>query len=281
MHTAFAGLLFGVSMSGSCSDLALVLHECTPSASGSIGDDSVDLTAHGESGSDGEGGGSDSDGGGAGGGDASPPPDLIINPAVGDDGVDVSLRTLTGGDGDGGAVTCGAVVDCNPQEPTPPTVVTLDDIASFRPTTPSQAMEPDGWAVVGLPANFFTAAETEVEAGTLLGFAARVRFTPVGYGWSSSDGAVATSGTGGASWAQLGVPEFTATPTSLTFTTTGRITVRASVEYAAEFSFAGQPWRPIAGTLTVSANDIIVTAAQAETVLVARDCVRNPSGPGC
>ncbi|MET1015736.1 MAG: hypothetical protein ABWX76_02895 [Leifsonia flava] len=250
---------------------------------GSIGDDSVDINAHSGGSTDGDGGASDGggDGGEAGGGDAAPPPDLIINPAVGDDGVDVSLRTLTGGDGDGGSVTCGAIVDCTPQEPTPPTVVTLDDIASFRPTTPSQAMEPDGWAVIGLPANFFTSAAAETEAGTLLGFDARVRFTPVGYSWASSDGASASSGTGGASWAALGVPEFTATPTSLTFTTTGRITVSASVDYAAEFSFAGQPWRPIAGTLRVSANDIIVTAAQAETVLVARDCVRNPSGPGC
>ena len=213
--------------------------------------------------------------------DDGPPPDLIIRTVDGDDGTAVSLRTLTGGDGDAGSVTCGAVVDCDPAEPTPPTSVSLDDIASFRPTAPVQGMEPDGWAVTGLPANFFMTAATETVSGTLLGFDVRVRFTPVRYAWISSDGASATSTSGGSSWAALGVREFTPTPTSLTFTSTGRITVHASVDYAAEFSFGAQPWRDIAGTLRVSANDIIVTAADAATVLVARNCVRNPSGPGC
>ncbi|KQP01530.1 hypothetical protein [Leifsonia sp. Leaf264] len=242
--------------------------------------DSVDLTGHSDGGTDassddGDQSGSDDDD------DSGPPPDLIIHPVVGDDGTDVSLRTITGGDGDGGSVTCGAVVDCDPAEPTPPTTLSLDDIASFRPASPVQGMEPDGWAVAGLPANFFITAETETVAGTLLGFDVRVRFTPVGYHWSSSDGASASSSVGGASWAALGVPEFAPTPTSLTFTSIGRISVSASVDYAAEFSFGSQPWREIAGTLAVSANEIIVTAADAETVLVARNCVRNPSGPGC
>lgn len=248
--------------------------------SGIIDDDSVNIDAHSGSGDDGaevSPGSEESDGGD----DSGPPPDLIIHPVVGDDGTDVSLRTITGGDGDGGSVTCGAVVDCDPAEPAPPTTLSLDDIASFRPASPVQGMEPDGWAVTGLPANFFITAETETVAGTLLGFDVRVRFTPVGYHWSSSDGASASSSVGGASWAALGVPEFTPTPTSLTFTTIGRISVSASVDYAAEFSFGSQPWREIAGTLAVSANDIFVTAADAETVLVARNCVRNPSGPGC
>lgn len=36
--------------------------------------------------------------------------------------------------------------------------VTIDDLASFRPATPSLAGEPDGFGVVGMPANIVAAA---------------------------------------------------------------------------------------------------------------------------
>ena len=82
-----------------------------------------------------------------------------------------------------------------PEEPAAaPVVVTLRDIASFRPAAPGNGMEPGGWAIEGLPANFVAAASVQVVSGTLLGQPADVRFTPVGYRWTHSDGAVVDSG---------------------------------------------------------------------------------------
>ncbi|MET0975970.1 MAG: hypothetical protein ABWX82_09910 [Leifsonia sp.] len=189
----------------------------------------------------------------------------------------MSLRTITGRGGDAGSITCGALVVCDPL----PSVVTLADIASFRPVPPRQQMEPGGWAIAGLPANFSMVAPASVQAGPLLGFEARVRFTPVRYRWMSSDGGQVSSPTPGATWAALGLPEFSETPTSLVFPSSGRYTVRSSTLYAAEYSFAGQPWRAIAGTLAVSANEITVIVDEATTVLVARSCLQDPAGPGC
>ena len=92
--------------------------------------------------------------------------------------------------------------------------MTMRDIASFRPATPGNGMEPSGWAVVGLPANFVAAASVETVPGTLLGRPAEVRFHPVGYRWNHSDGAVVQASEPGATWDALGQGEFsdTATP---------------------------------------------------------------------
>jgi hypothetical protein len=200
-------------------------------------------------------------------------------PVVGEDGVPVNLRELTG-DADAGAINCGAVVICNPVDPFP-TTVSLADIASFRPSTPSQGMEPSGWSVVGLPSNFFAAASVEVLSGRVLGFDALVRFTPIAYHWDYGDGAVRSSSTGGSTWAALGLPEFSETATSHAYAASGDRTVQLSVEYAAEYSFAGRAYTAIAGTLSVPAPALSTRAGTADTVLVGRDCIGAPSGPGC
>ena len=95
-----------------------------------------------------------------------------------------------------------------PEEAAAPVVVTLRDIASFRPAAPDNGMEPGGWAIEGLPANFVAGASVQVVSGTLLGQPADVRFTPVGYRWTHSDGAVVEGGGPGATWAALGQREF-------------------------------------------------------------------------
>ena len=97
-----------------------------------------------------------------------------------------------------------------PEEPAAPVVVTLRDIASFRPSAPDNGMEPGGWAIEGLPANFVAGASVQVVSGTLLGQPADVRFTPVGYRWTHSDGAVVEGDGPGATWAALGQREFSA-----------------------------------------------------------------------
>jgi hypothetical protein len=165
--------------------------------------------------------------------------------------------------------------------PAAPVVVTLRDIASFRPATPGNGMEPGGWAIEGLPANFIAAASVEVVSGTLLGQPADVRFTPVGYRWAHSDGAAVESGTPGATWTTLGQREFTPTSTSHVYATAGEYTVELAVVLRAEYRFAGSPWRSIAGTLTIAGEPQRVLVGEVDTVLTQGDCNANPSGPGC
>ncbi len=162
-----------------------------------------------------------------------------------------------------------------------PVVVTLRDIASFRPATPGNGMEPGGWAIVGLPANFVAEASVEVVSGTLLGQPADVRFTPVGYRWAHSDGGSVESSTPGATWEALGQREFTATATSHAYAAAGEYTVALDVILRAEYRFAGSAWRPIAGTLTVPGEPRRVLVGEFDTVLTQGDCNANPSGPGC
>ncbi|TFD75906.1 hypothetical protein E3T54_11635 [Cryobacterium sp. Sr8] len=173
-------------------------------------------------------------------------------------------------------------VNCTPGSPCDPSlVVSMSDLVNFRPVVPTQGMEPNGWTVIGLPTNFFAAASAHTRSGLLLGFPAEVRFTPAGYRWAYGDGATGGSATGGASWADLHLPEFSETATSHTYLDAGDFVIALTVDYSAQYRFAGQPWRGIGGTLAVPANPITARAGTARTVLVDRECTRNPSGPGC
>lgn len=175
-----------------------------------------------------------------------------------------------------------AVDPTRPEDPAAaPVVVTLRDIASFRPAAPGNGMEPAGWAVEGLPANFVAAASVQVVSGTLLGQPADVRFTPIGYRWSHSDGAVVDSATPGATWAALGQGEFTETVTSHVYATAGEYTVDVAATLRAEYRFAGSPWRAIAGTLAVAGAPQRVLVGEFDTVLTQGDCNAHPDAPGC
>jgi len=159
--------------------------------------------------------------------------------------------------------------------------VTLSDIATFRPQPGTDHMEPDGWAVAGLDTNFYAVAAPQVVPGTLLGRAAEVRFTAVGFHWDYGDGTVADRGTAGARWDQLRTAEFDPTPTSHVYRAVGEYTIRLRIDFRAEYRFDGPDFVPIVGTIALPANDLRVTVDDAKTVLVARDCVADPSGPGC
>ncbi|GLI28454.1 hypothetical protein ARHIZOSPH14_26960 [Agromyces rhizosphaerae] len=176
---------------------------------------------------------------------------------------------------------CWPEPECPPGVDIPGYVVTLADIASFRPVEPENGMEPDGWAIAGLPANFVAGASVHPVAGTLLGLPADVRFTPVGYRWEHSDGSSINDPEGGATWDALGQREFTPTSTSHVYTTRGMHAVTMVVTYTAEYRFAGTGWVPIAGTLDIGSAPLDVLVGAADTVLVGADCVADPGGPGC
>jgi hypothetical protein len=169
-----------------------------------------------------------------------------------------------------------------PVEPTPSIpAITLSDLAVFRPQAAVQFMQPDGWMVVGLPTNFVAVIDRHVVSGTLLGAPADVRFTPVAYRWRYGDGTAARLGTRGASWASLGLSEFDATSTSHVYRASGTYVIELDVEYTAEYRFAGGAWTSLTGVIVLPANDLVATAGGAVTVLVDRDCAREPAGPGC
>ena len=177
-----------------------------------------------------------------------------------------------------GELTCWSVTP--PADPgTAP--VTLADIAQFRAEVGAHAMEPDGWAVAGLPANVWSEASVHSVDGTLLGGAATVRFTPVAWHWDYGDGSHATLTTGGGRWATMGGREFSRTPTSHVFAREGTYTVSLSVDFRAEYRVGSGSWTPIAGTLAAPATPLGVTVARASTVLVAGACTDRPRSPGC
>ena len=162
-----------------------------------------------------------------------------------------------------------------------PTTVTLSDVAAFRPDVGTNAMQPNGWAVVGLDTNFLSRGGADVVAGTLLGGPAEVRFTPVAWHWSYGDGANRRATTAGGLWAELGIPEFDATPTSHVYAAKGTYTITLTIDYVAEYRLGSGAWVPIAGVLSLPSNPLTITVGSAKTVLVEDDCRVNPSGPGC
>ena len=159
--------------------------------------------------------------------------------------------------------------------------VTLSDIAHFTVSPTMHLMEPNGWVIAKLPANFYSTARTEIVTGTLFDAPADVRFTPIAWHWDYGDGTTATVPTPGGTWHELGLNEFDVTPTSHTYRTTGTYTVRLSITYRAEYRINGGPFLPIAGTLTRPSNDLHIRAGTAKTVLVDENCIQNPHGPGC
>ncbi|MCU1409240.1 MAG: hypothetical protein JWM23_1320 [Microbacteriaceae bacterium] len=173
-------------------------------------------------------------------------------------------------------------VNCTPGSPCDPNlVVRISDLVSFTPATSASAMEPFGWTVVGLPTNFFASASVHTRSGLLLGFPAEVRFTPVGYRWDYGDGSARNSTSGGETWATLGLPEFSETATSHSFRDRATRVITLTVSYGAEYRFASQGWRSISGTLAVPADPLTAVVGDAHTVLIDRDCLRGPHGPGC
>ncbi|PSL39690.1 hypothetical protein CLV49_3335 [Labedella gwakjiensis] len=158
--------------------------------------------------------------------------------------------------------------------------ITLTDLASFTPTTPAIHMEPDGWALRGRPANAIAETTTNTHDGTLLGHAVTVRFTPTAYRWDWGDGSQNVFSTPGATWENLGVPRFSETDTSHTYSDRGTVEVSLAVDYSVAFRFGDGEWITVEGTVS-SANTVDVYVGTAKTVNVPDDCDADPTAPGC
>jgi len=196
------------------------------------------------------------------------------------DGVDLWGNASWGGsdpgDADSGPDECPIVVNGQCEGSSPPKdgsgPTTVRDIESFRPRSPQQFVEPDGWSIRHVPTNFWSNAATHVVSGQLLGNPAHVRFTPVLYRRYFGDGLRTTTTHRGASLQELGQSPWTRTPTSHSYDDAGNYRVRLVVWYTAEFRFGNQYWRDLDGMVTARGNDIELLVVSTETVLVARQC---------
>lgn len=158
--------------------------------------------------------------------------------------------------------------------------VTVDDLASFVPARPSLGGEPAGFGVVGTPTNIVAGASTHTLTGPLLGWDVTVRFRPAGYVFDYGDGSSARTATGGATWASLGLPQFSPTSTSHVYRERGTYTVSLTLQYAADVDF-GSGWRPVPGYVNAPAPSYTLEVLEVRTALVDRTCAENPAGPGC
>ena len=159
--------------------------------------------------------------------------------------------------------------------------VTLDDIEHFAVHRGENVMQPDGWAVVGFETNFYSTARPHSVRGELFENRALVRYQPVAWHWDFGDGTHLDSETAGASWDDLGQPEFTKTETSHVFDDVGERHITLQIDFTAEYSYDGGTWTPIDGLLHVDTEPIDAVVGSATTVLVGDDCTAEPTAPGC
>jgi hypothetical protein len=152
----------------------------------------------------------------------------------------------------------------------PPRVVTIRDVARFLPAAVAVRAEPDGWAVAGVPANFWVEVRPVTVSASLLGEQAQVQFSPQAYRFDYGDGSTRTTATPGASWAALGVPELSPTTTGHVFTRRAAVETTATVVYSARYRFADEPWIGIAGAVSNS------TPPRQELVVVERTALTPP-----
>jgi hypothetical protein len=152
---------------------------------------------------------------------------------------------------------CYTFTPANPDPGTAPTAqpVTIRDVASFAPAAPTITTEPTAWSIRGLHTNTIAGATGHTRTGTLLGQVAEVNFIPIAFTIDHGDGTTTTTTSGGDTWAALGLAEFSRTPTSHRYTSTGPKTITVEVEYAAEYRIGDSGWLPVIGTLQIPTDE--------------------------
>jgi hypothetical protein len=159
---------------------------------------------------------------------------------------------------DGFSVNC---IACDPDA-----VVVAGDLAGFAPAEPSQT-EIGAPAIAGRDATLRAEAHGSSESGPLLGFSAEVRFRPVLFHWDFGDGTGVSAVADDAGSTRPGSPDVTAVVTRRVFAARGPVDVALTVDFTAEYRFAGTAWRPVEGTVSVTATPLLVGVGDAHTGL--------------
>ncbi len=124
-------------------------------------------------------------------------------------------------------------------------------LANITPQPATLHMEPNGWAIIGRPTNFWTTAQEHTINATVLGHQVTVTFTPTTTDYHYGDGTTQTAHEPGGSWHDLGLPELTDTHTSHRYTTKTQITASATVHYQATVHANGNTI-PVTGDITAT-----------------------------
>jgi len=170
--------------------------------------------------------------------------------------------------------------DPAPEDPRATQPITITDLASFSPAPGTLIGEPDNLGVAGLPTNFTTDAAAHTRTGTLFGYPVTARFTPASFVFHYGDGQTRTTTTAGKTWDALGLPQFTPTDTSHTYTERGTYQASVDTVYTAEIDL-GTGYFPISGTLTIPGPPQDIQIYEARTALVAHTCDEDPTAEGC
>nr|WP_225752063.1 hypothetical protein [Pseudoclavibacter sp. Marseille-Q3772] len=141
-----------------------------------------------------------------------------------------------------------------PNEHNPPPLpdrIQRSALANITPQPATLHMEPNGWAIIGRPTNFWTTAQEHTINATVLGHQVTVTFTPTTTDYHYGDGTTQTAHEPGGSWHDLGLPELTDTHTSHRYTTKTQITASATVHYQATVHANGNTI-PVTGDITAT-----------------------------
>lgn len=158
---------------------------------------------------------------------------------------------------------------------------TSSDLVSFTPASATATVEPSGLGIAGMPVNVVASAASHTLTGSLFGQPIVIRFDPAGYRFDYGDGTILEAATGGQSWDALGLPPFTATPTSHAYADPGEYTVSVVVHYVATLQAPDGRWFPVAGTVSSTASAFGVRVFEVSTALVEHTCAEDPAGPAC
>lgn len=146
--------------------------------------------------------------------------------------------------------------------------VTISDVADFVPTGATLRSQPEGWALVGRPANHVVVAPATTVTARLLGDTAEVRFTPTAFRWEWGDGTGKVTATPGASWQDLGQDELTATATGHVYMHRGAYFGSVTVVYTAAYRYGHGEWHDIPGVVTGPRLDFRTLVVIERTTLV-------------
>jgi len=167
-----------------------------------------------------------------------------------------------------------------PSTPRLPTRVRSSQLQNFAPSTASFTIEPNGWSIVGANTNAYTTASTVTKPATINGVPVTVTFSPESYTWDWGDGTVTTTTDAGASWQQLGAPDWAQTATSHRYTQRGDYTITLTVNYTATVTANGRNI-PVDGTVTGPGTHATIKIVESKRALIHDECITQPDREGC